>query len=143
MAPLKTVGKIVLHSVLGILLYDLYICKLFDISLSSYQGNQVPGVFAAEVSTAAEDYQSDEEDCIGNIVRPRINSNKHLGIIDKGEDGNKGKCDHKLHCENHEDLVGKFWQNVKNAHYVKWIYCEITTDSYYQNNTLLPLNSAI
>lgn len=79
----------------------------FGIRSSSYQCNQVPGVLTAELSTAAEDYQCDKEDCIGNIVCPWIHSNKVLGIIDKGEDGNEGESDQKLHCENHEDLVGK------------------------------------
>lgn len=64
-------------------------------------------MLAAEVSTAAEDYQRDEEDCIGNIICPWISLNKVLGITDKGEDSNEGEGDQKLHCENHEDLVGK------------------------------------
>ncbi len=76
----------------------------FGVRASSYQCNQVPGVFAAEVSTAAEDDQSHKEDCIWHIVCPRITSHKLLGIIDKGEDGNEGESDQQLHCENHEDL---------------------------------------
>lgn len=79
----------------------------FFYDLVSYQCNQVPGVLAAEVSTAAEDYQRDEEDCIGDIVCPWISSNKVLGIIDKSEDSDEGESDQKLHCENHEDLVEK------------------------------------
>lgn len=72
---------------------------------SSYQRDQVPRVLAAEVSTAAEDNQSDKEDCIGDIVCPWILSNKVLGIFAKGEDGHEGESDQELHCENHEDLV--------------------------------------
>lgn len=64
-------------------------------------------MLAAEVSTAAEDDQSHKEDCIGHIVCPWITSHKILGIIDKGEDSNKGESDQQLHCENHEHLVGK------------------------------------
>lgn len=74
---------------------------------SSYQSNQVPGVLTTEISTAAEDDQSDKEDSIGHIICPWIHPNKVLGIFDKGEDGNKGESDQKLHCENHEDLMGK------------------------------------
>lgn len=64
-------------------------------------------MLAAEVSTAAEDDQSDKEDSIGNIVCPWIFSNKLLGIVNKGEDGNEGESDQELDCENHEDLVAK------------------------------------
>lgn len=75
----------------------------------SYQCNQVPGVLTAEVSTTAEDNQSHKEDGIGHVVCPWITSHKELGIIDKGEDGNKGESDQQLHCENQEDLVEKRW----------------------------------
>lgn len=80
---------------------------LCSVSANSYQCNQIPGVLAAEVSTAAEDDQRHKEDCIGHIVCPWITSHKILGIINKGEDGNKGESDEQLHCENHEDLVGQ------------------------------------
>lgn len=63
-------------------------------------------MLAAEVSTAAKDYQSDDEDCIGNVIQKRILPDKFLGIVDKGEDGNEGECDQKLHCEHHEHLRG-------------------------------------
>lgn len=80
---------------------------LFSVRASSYQCNQIPGVLAAEVSTAAEDDQRHKEDCIGHIVCPWITSHKILGIINKGEDGDKGESDQQLHCENHEDLAGQ------------------------------------
>lgn len=79
----------------------------FGIMPSSYKCDQVPGVLAAEVSTAAEDDQRHEEDCIGHIVCPWIFSHKVLGLIDEGEDSNEGESDHQLHCENQEDLVIK------------------------------------
>ncbi len=79
----------------------------FDVRSKSYQCHQVPGVFAAEVSTAAEDDERHEEDCIGHIICPWITSHKVLGIFDKGEDSNKGQRDRQLRCKNHEDLVGK------------------------------------
>lgn len=56
---------------------------------SSHQCHQVPGVLAAEVSTAAEDDESDEEDCIGDVVRPGVDPDKLLGILAKGEDGHE------------------------------------------------------
>lgn len=84
----------------------------------SYQCNQVPGVLAAEVSTTAEDDQSHKEDCIGHVIRPWITSHKVLGVIDEGEDGNKGESDQKLHCENHEDLVGKRNEADEGRHHV-------------------------
>lgn len=77
---------------------------LLVVCSNPYQCNQVPRVLAAEVSTAAEDYQSDDEDCIGNIIEERILPNKFLGIVQEGEDGNEGECDQKLHCEHHEHL---------------------------------------
>lgn len=43
---------------------------------SSHQSNQIPGVLAAEVTTAAEDNQRHEEDCVGHVVRPRILTHK-------------------------------------------------------------------
>lgn len=64
-------------------------------------------MLAAEVSAAAEDYQSDEEDCIGNVTQPGILPNKFLGIVNKGEDGNEGERDQKLHGEHREHLRGK------------------------------------
>lgn len=60
----------------------------------------------AEVSAAAEDYQSNQEDSIGNITHPGILPNKLLGIVNKGEDSNEGECDQKLHCEHQEHLRG-------------------------------------
>lgn len=72
-------------------------------------------MLAAEVSAAAEDYQSDEEDCIGNITHPGILPNKFLGIVNKGEDGNEGECDQKLHCEHQEHLRGKYVILLKTA----------------------------
>lgn len=92
----------------------------FGIRASSYQCNQVPGVLAAKVSTAAEDDQSHEEDCIGHIVCPRITSHKVLGIIDKGEDGDEGESDQQLHCENHEDLEG-----IKLYYMLYWLFYQI------------------
>lgn len=74
---------------------------------SSHQCHQVPGVLAAEVSTAAEDDQSDEEDCIGDVVRPRIHSDKLLGIFAKGEDGHERESDQQLHSQHQEDLTKK------------------------------------
>lgn len=74
---------------------------------SSYQSNQIPRVLAAEVPAAAEDDQGDEEDCIGNVARPRILLNKFLGIVDEGEDSDEGQCDQKLHCEHQEHLSGE------------------------------------
>lgn len=64
-------------------------------------------MLAAEVSTAAEDDQGDEEDCIGDIVRPWINSDKLLGIIAKGEDGHERESDQELHSQHQEDLTKK------------------------------------
>lgn len=74
---------------------------------SSHQCHQVPGVLAAEVSAAAEDDQSDEEDCIGDVVRPRIDSDKLLGIFAKGEDGHERESDQQLHSQHQEDLTKK------------------------------------
>lgn len=64
-------------------------------------------MLAAEVPTAAEDDQSDEEDCIGDVVRPRINSDKLLGIFAKGEDGHERESDQQLHSQHQEDLTKK------------------------------------
>lgn len=77
------------------------------LGVGSYQCNQIPGVLAAEVSTTAEDDQRYKEDCIGHIVCPWITSHKVLGIINEGEDGNKGESDQQLHRENHEHLAGQ------------------------------------
>lgn len=74
---------------------------------SSYQSNKVPGVLAAEVSAAAEDNQSDEEERNGNNVHPWISLNKDLCFFAKGEEGHNGESEQELHCENHEDLVKK------------------------------------
>lgn len=71
----------------------------------SYQRNQVPGVLTTEISAAAEDDQSDEKDCIGNVVRPRVHSDKLLGILAKGEDGHEGEGDQELHSQHQEDLM--------------------------------------
>lgn len=81
---------------------------LFVVWWNSHQRNQVPWVLAAEVSAAAEDYQSDEEDSIGNVRQPGILPNKFLGIVNKGEDCNEGERDQKLHCEHREHLRGKY-----------------------------------
>lgn len=77
---------------------------------SSHQCHQVPGVLAAEVSTAAEDDESDEEDCIGDVVRPGVNSDKLLGVLAKGEDGHEWERDQELHGQHQEDLkkIGGF-----------------------------------
>lgn len=64
-------------------------------------------MLAAEISTAAEDDQRHEEDCVGHVVCPRITSHKVLGLVDKSEDGYEGESDHQLHCEYREDLVRK------------------------------------
>lgn len=83
---------------------DIYVSLFW---VTSYQSNQIPGVFTAEVSAAAEDDQRHKEDCIGHVVRPRIATHKCLGIIDKGEDRNEGESDQQLYSENHEDLGPK------------------------------------
>ena len=62
-------------------------------------------MLAAKLATAAEDDQRNKEDCIGGIICPSIFTHKGLGVVNKGEDGNKGGSDQQLHCENHEDLV--------------------------------------
>lgn len=64
-------------------------------------------MLAAKVPTAAKDDQRNKEDSVGHIICPWIFTHKVLGIVDKGEDGNKGESDQQLHCEDHEDLVGK------------------------------------
>lgn len=74
---------------------------------NSHQRDQVPRVLAAEVSAAAEDDQSHQEDCIGNVTHPGILPNKFLGVVNKGEDGNEGECDQKLHREHQEHLRGR------------------------------------
>lgn len=71
---------------------------------SSYQSNQIPRVFTAEVSAAAQDNQRHKEDCVGHVVRPWITAYKVLGISNKSEDSNKGGSDEQLHGENWENL---------------------------------------
>lgn len=80
---------------------------IHDTESSSHQCNQVPGVFATEVPAAAEDDESHEEDCIGDVVRPGVNSDKLLGIFAKGEDGHERECDQELHSQHQEDLMKK------------------------------------
>lgn len=80
---------------------------IHDTEKSSHQCNQVPGVFATEVPAAAEDDESHEEDCIGDVVRPGVNSDKLLGVFAKGEDGHERECDQELHSQHQEDLMKK------------------------------------
>lgn len=73
-------------------------------------------MLAAEVPTAAEDDQSHEEDCIGDVVRPRIHSDKLLGIFAKGEDGHEREGDQELHSQHQEDLEKTArWEKVKGG----------------------------
>ena len=90
--------------------------------LSSYQRNQVPGVFATEVSTTAEDDQRHEEDRVRHVICPRVTSHKVLGLIDEGEDGDEGERDQQLHREDHEDLVGKYMLLVVVIFYIKILH---------------------
>lgn len=69
-------------------------------------------MFTTELSTAAEGNQRHKENCIGYIVRPWITSHKELGIIHKGEDGNKGESDQQLYCEYQKDLI-----ETENIHF--------------------------
>lgn len=64
-------------------------------------------MLAAEVSAAAEDDERDEEDGIGDIVRPGVNPDKLLGVLAKGEDGHEWEGHQELHGQHQEDLVKK------------------------------------
>lgn len=79
--------------------------KAWD-SEEPHQSHQVPGVFAAEVSAAAECDQGHEEDGVGHVVRPRVVAHKRLGVLHEGEDGDEGEGDQQLHGQDHEHLGG-------------------------------------
>lgn len=80
-------------------------CAQVSPAPGTHQCHQVPGVLAAEVSTAAEHDESHDENGVGHVVRPRVLANKQLGLVDEGEDGDEGEGDHQLHREDHEDLA--------------------------------------
>ncbi len=69
-----------------------------------YQCHQVPWVFAAKLSTTAENDQWNKEDSIGHIVRPLISLYKHFDVSCKGENGNKREGDQQLHGQDHKHL---------------------------------------
>lgn len=61
-------------------------------------------MFAAEISTAAQHNQGDEEDGVGHVVCPWVFAYKHLGVLMESEDGHEGESDQQLNCQDHEDL---------------------------------------
>lgn len=71
-----------------------------------YQCYQVPGVFAPELSTAAEGDERHKEDGVGHVVRPGVTPHKQFGIVHKGKDGHEGEGDHKLNGQHQEHLGG-------------------------------------
>lgn len=71
---------------------------------STHQSHQVPGVFAAEVTAAAEDDEGDKEDGVGDVVGPDIALDKAPHALGEGEGGHKGEGDAELQGEYQEDL---------------------------------------
>lgn len=69
-----------------------------------YQCNEVPGVLPPEVPTAAENNEGDEEDSIGNVVRPDILPDEALHLRDEREHGHSGQSHRQLQGQHQEHL---------------------------------------
>lgn len=72
--------------------------------MGRYQGDQVPRVFAAKFSAAADSDEWNEEDDIGDVVGPGVLPHKRLDVGLKGEESDGREGDDELHGENQENL---------------------------------------
>lgn len=69
-----------------------------------YQRHQVPRVLAAELSTAADGDERDQEDDVRDVIGPAVRSHEQFHILLEGEESDHGEGHQELDGQDQEDL---------------------------------------